>query len=105
MGAYFACTPAFRDVLLTLRTFDGRSSLYPSHPNPAARATCAVRTVQEALRQGRALGLIDWISGAARRTSNHYILLLPKVAAEAGVRVGRAAARIAARANTPGFID
>ncbi len=91
-------TRAFRDVLLTLRTFGGRDGLYPSHATLAARATCAVRTVQEALRQGRTLGLVSWHSGASRRTSNRYVLTVPKAAVEAGVRLSRAASRIAARA-------
>ncbi len=88
-------TRAFRDVLLTLRTFDGRGGLYPSHATLASRAACAVRTVQEALRQGRALGLVSWHSGAARRTSNRYVLTVPKAAAEAGARLSRAAFRLA----------
>ena len=91
-------TRAFRDVLLTLQTFDGRCGLYPSHATLAARAACAVRTVQEALRQGRALGLVSWHSGASSRTSNHYVLTLPRVAAEAGARLSRAASRLARRA-------
>ena len=88
-------TRAFRDVLLTLQTFDGRGGLYPSHATLAARATCAVRTVQEALQQGRALGLVSWHSGASRRTSNRYVLSMPKVAAEAGARLSRAGFRLA----------
>ena len=90
-------TRAFRDVLLTLQTFDGRGGLYPSHATLAARAACAVRTVQEALRQGRALGLVSWHSGASRRTSNHYVLTLPKAAAEAGGRLSRVAVRVAGK--------
>ncbi len=88
-------TRAFRDVLLTLKTFDGRGGLFPSHATLAARATCAIRTVQEALRQGRTLGLVSWHSGASRRTSNRYVLSVPKAAAEAGARLSRAAFRLA----------
>ncbi len=88
-------TRAFRDVLLTLRTFDGNGGLYPSHATLASRAACAVRTVQEALRQGRALGLVSWHSGAARRTSNRYVLTVPKATAEAGARLSRVAFRLA----------
>jgi hypothetical protein len=90
-------TRAFRDVLLTLQTFDRNARIYPSHATLAARAACAVRTVQEALRQGRALGLVSWCSGASRRTSNRYALTLPKAAAQAGARLSRVAARIAGR--------
>lgn len=91
-------TRAFRDVLLTLRTFDGRAGLYPSHATLADRASCAVRTVQEALRQGRALGLVSWLSGASRRTSNRYVLTVPKAVAQAGARLSRAASRLAGKA-------
>ncbi len=95
-------TRAFRDVLLTLRTFDGSAGLYPSHATLADRAGCAVRTVQEALRQGRALGLVSWHSGASRRTSNRYQLTIPRVAAQAGARLSRLASRVAARAVAVG---
>lgn len=88
-------TRAFRDVLLTLQTFDRSAGIYPSHATLAARAACAVRTVQEALRQGRALGLVSWCSGAFRRTSNRYAFTLPRAAAQAGARLSRVAARIA----------
>ena len=88
-------TRVFRDVLLTLQTFDGGGGLYPSHATLASRSACAVRTVQEALRQGRALGLVSWHSGAARRTSNRYVLTVPKAAAEVGTRLSRAAFRLA----------
>ncbi len=81
-------------MLLTLRTFDGRGGLYPSHAALAARAICAVRTVQEALRQGRALGLVSWHSGASRRTSNRYVLSVPRAAAEPGACLSRAAFRL-----------
>jgi hypothetical protein len=91
-------TRAFRDVLLTLQTFDGNGGLYPSHATLAARAACAVRTVQEALRQGKALGLVYWFSGASRRTSNRYVLTVPKAAAQTGARLLRAAARVAGKA-------
>jgi len=91
-------TRAFRDVLLTLRTFDRSAGLYPSHATLAARAACAVRTVQEALRQGRALGLLSWFSGASRRTSNRYVLTVPKAVAQAGVRLSQAASRLAGKA-------
>ena len=91
-------TRACRDVLLTLRTFDGNAGLYPSHATLADRAGCAVRTVQEALRQGRALGLVSWHPGASRRTSNRYLLTVPRAAAEAGARLSKLASRVAARA-------
>lgn len=90
-------TPLFRDVLLRLQKFDRGQGLWPSHDTLADRTACSVRTVQEALRQGRALGLVTWVSGAGRRTSNRYSLTLPKVAAEAGTRLGRSATRAVAR--------
>ena len=92
-------TPLFRDVLLRLQKFDRRRGLWPSHNTLAEAARCSVRTVQDALKQGRALGLVGWVSGAGRRISNRYTLLLPKVAAEAGVRLGRVASRIVAQAK------
>ncbi len=91
-------TRAFRDVLLTLQTFDRRAGFYPSHATLAARAARGVRTVQEALRQGRALGLVSWLSGASRRTSNRYVLTVPRAAAQAGARLSRAASRVAGQA-------
>ena len=90
-------TPLFRDVLLRLQKLDRGQGLWPSHETLAERARCSVRTVQDALRQGRALGLVDWVSGAGRRTSNRYSLTLPKVAAEAGARLGRTASRAVAK--------
>ncbi|MGI4944708.1 MAG: hypothetical protein ACRYHQ_29820 [Janthinobacterium lividum] len=92
-------TPLFRDVLLRLQKFDRGQGLWPAHETLAERAGCCVRTVRDALKQGRALGLVDWVSGASRRTSNRYTLLLPRVAAEAGTRLSRSAARLAARAK------
>jgi hypothetical protein len=90
-------TPLFRDVLLRLQKFDRGQGLWPAHDTLAECTRCSVRTVQAALAQGRRLGLVDWVSGAGRRTSNRYTLTLPKVAAEAGARLGRAAARAVAR--------
>ena len=89
-------TPLFRDVLLRLQKFVGVGGCYPSHDTLAARARCSRTTVKEALGQGKALGLLAWVSGAARRTSNRYTLVLPKVRAEAGWRAHRAARRVAA---------
>lgn len=90
-------TPLFRDVLLRLQKFDRGRGLWPAHDTLAEAARCSVRTVQDALAQGRRLGLLDWVSGAGRRTSNRYSLTLPKVAVEAGVRLGRAASRAVAK--------
>ena len=90
-------TPLFRDVLLRLQKLDRGKGLWPSHDTLAERARCSVRTVQDALRQGRALGLVDWISGAGRRISNRYTLTLPKVAAVAGVRLARTGAQAVAK--------
>ena len=90
-------TPLFRDVLLRLQKFDRGQGLWPAHHTLAECSRCSVRTVQDALAQGRRLGLVDWVSGAIRRTSNRYSLTLPKVAAEAGARLGRLATRAVAR--------
>ena len=90
-------TPLSRDVLLRLQKFDRGQGLWPAHDTLAEAARCSVRTVQGALAQGRRLGLLDWVSGAGRRTSNRYSLTLPSAAAETGARLGRVAVRAAAR--------
>ena len=60
-------TRAYRDVLLTLRTFRGAGgAIHPSHATLADRAKCGVRTVQRALRQAELLGLVDWIERRVR---------------------------------------
>lgn len=92
-------TPLFRDVLLRLQKFVGVGGCYPSHDTLASSARCGRTTVKEALGQGRALGLLAWVSGASRRTSNRYTLVLPKVRVEAGKRAHRAARRVAAVAR------
>lgn len=85
-----ALTRAWRDVLLTLATFRGRGgAIYPAHAKLAERAGCSPRTVQTALQAARKAGLASWVSGARRRMSNRYRLLLP-----AGTPVPRAARRI-----------
>ena len=89
-------TPLFRDVLLRLQKFVGVGGCYPSHDTLAARTRCSRTTVKEALGQGKALGLLAWVSGAARRTSNRYTLVLPKIRAEAGRRAHRAARQVVA---------
>ena len=77
-------TRAYRDVLLTLRTYRGHGgSIMPSHATLAARADCSVRTVQRALTMGRTLGLVSWMERRVRsawrwlRTSNSYRLETP----------------------------
>ncbi len=88
-----ALTRTWRDVLLTLATFRGRAGrIYPSHATLADRVGCSVTTVQVALRAGREAGLVDWTSGRGRRTSNRYVLLVPREVAPARVvrRVERA---------------
>jgi DNA-binding transcriptional MocR family regulator len=77
-------TRAFRDVLLTLRTFRGHGGIaWPSHETLASRAGCCVRTVQRALQQAQHLGLVSWVERRVRagwrwlRTSNAYRLLAP----------------------------
>ena len=90
-------TRTWRDVLLTLRTFRGPGGVaWPSHATLAARAGCSVRTVQRALGQARALGLVSWaerrVRGAWRslRTSNAYRLLAPAEPVQPGQRAPRA---------------
>lgn len=77
-------TRAYRDVLLTLRTYRGAGGLIcPSHETLAERAQCGVSTVQRALRQARRLGLVFWSERRRRcgwrwlRTSNSYTLTVP----------------------------
>ncbi len=91
-----ALTRSGRDVLLTLRTFRGAGGLiYPSHARLALRAGCCERTVRTALSDARKAGLVSWSSGRLRRTSNRYVLELPRQvgAARPLRRVERAAAR------------
>ena len=77
-------TRAYRDVLLTLRTFRGTGGLCgPSHATLADRARCSVRTVQRALVQAQVLDLVSWTERRVRagwrwlRTSNAYRLAVP----------------------------
>ena len=50
-------TRAYRDVLLTLRTFRGHGGhCWPSHATLADRAECCTRTVQRALTQAQRPG-------------------------------------------------
>jgi len=86
-------TRVWRDVLLTLRTYRGHGGLIcPSHATLAERAKCGVRSVQHALRQARALGLVSWVERRVRaawrwlRTSNRYFLELPGEPVRAGLR-------------------
>ena len=78
-------TRAYRDVLLTLRTYRGAGGLiHPSHATLADRAGCCVRTVQRALEAAADLGLLTWVERRVRagwrwlRTSNRYVLTLPE---------------------------
>jgi DNA-binding transcriptional MocR family regulator len=77
-------TRAWRDVMLTLRTYRGYGGLIcPSHETLAKRAHCAVSTVQRALQQARRLGLVNWTERRIRagwrwlRSSNSYALSVP----------------------------
>ena len=82
-------TRTWRDVLLTLATFRGRrGELWPAHATLAQRAGCSPRTVRAALKAAQEAGLVSWASGARRRQSNRYKLLLP---------VGAAVPRVARR--------
>lgn len=78
-------TRAFRDVLLTLRTYRGRGgSIHPSHATLADRVDCGRSTVQRALQAARDLGLVQWTERRVRaawrslRTSNRYWLTVPE---------------------------
>ena len=86
-------TRAYRDVLLTLRTYRGNGGLIcPSHESLAKRVGCSIRTVQRALQMGRLLGLISWTERRVRvswrwlRTSNAYSLELPETPIRRGLR-------------------
>jgi DNA-binding transcriptional MocR family regulator len=86
-------TRAYRDVLLTLRTFRGPGGIaWPSHETLAERAGCSVRTVQRALAQARLLGLTEWTERRVRagwrwlRTSNVYTFRQPDAPAAPGMR-------------------
>lgn len=77
-------TRAYRDCLLTLRTFQGRDgALWPSHATLADRARTSSKTVQRALAAARDIGLVAWSERRVRRgwrwlrTSNAYRLILP----------------------------
>lgn len=84
-------TTAFRDVLLTLRTYRGHGGLIcPAQATLAARARCTVRTVARALRHAQTLGLVSWAERRVRRgwrwfrTSNRYRLTVPDSDVQAG---------------------
>ncbi len=86
-------TRAYRDVLLTLRSYRGYGGLIvPSHATLAARAGCCVRTVQRALQQAQRLGLVSWAERRVRaawrwlRTSNAYRLEVPDGPVRPGLR-------------------
>lgn len=89
-------TRAFRDVLLTLRSYRGRGGLIcPSHDTLAGRADCHPSTVQRALQAARDLGLIGWAERRVRaawrslRTSNRYWLIVPETPVSPGARTNR----------------
>jgi hypothetical protein len=90
-------TRAYRDVLLTLRTFRGTGGFCtPSHNTLAERARCSPSTVLRACQQARQLGLLDWYERRVRRgwrwlrTSNAYRFAVPAGDVQA---VGRAPRR------------
>ena len=91
-------TRAYRDVLLTLRTFRGiGGACWPSHETLADRAGCCVRTVQRALKQALDLGLVSWSERRVKagwrwlRTSNWYRFAVPGGAVQMGQRRPRSA--------------
>ncbi len=77
-------TRAFRDILLTLKTFRGQGGqIWPSHQTLANRARCSVSSVQRCLAHAQRLALVDWAERRVRvgwrwlRTSNVYSLIVP----------------------------
>ncbi len=87
-------TRAYRDVLLTLRTYRGHGGqITPAHATLADRAGCHPRTVQRALHQAQRLGLVSWIERRVKaawrwlRTSNSYRLETPAEAVQPGLRL------------------
>lgn len=91
-------TRAHRDVLLTLHTFRGTGGhCWPSHATLADRARCCVRTVQRALQQAQALGLVSWAERRVRsgwrwlQSSNLYRFLTPAMPVQQGMRAPRKA--------------
>ena len=92
-------TRAFRDVLLTLRTYRARGGLiYPSHETLAKRTGCHASTAQRALQAARDLGLVRWAERRVRaawrslRTSNRYWLIVPEKAVNPRERTNRQSA-------------
>ena len=80
-----------RIVLMELATFTRcRFGIWPSHALLARRARCCVRTVQEAVREAKAVGLLDWCHQRVKavwrslRTVNRYVLRLPEGCSAAG---------------------
>src|SRR3954451_23771019 len=78
-------TPTWRDVLLSLRTFRGSDgAICPAHATLGQAARCHQNTVQRALQAARGLRLVEWAGRRVRlgwralRTSNSYVLLVPK---------------------------
>jgi DNA-binding transcriptional MocR family regulator len=89
-------TRAYRDVLLTLRTFRGTGGVCtPSHNTLAERARCSPSTVLRACQQARQLGLLDWFERRVRRgwrwlrTSNAYRFAVPAGDVQAVDRAAR----------------
>jgi DNA-binding transcriptional MocR family regulator len=89
-------TRAYRDVLLTLRTFRGAGGIcIPSHATLAERVRCSTSTVLRACQQARELGLLDWCERRIRRgwrwlrTSNAYRFAVPAGDVQAGHRAPR----------------
>jgi len=86
-------TRAYRDVLLTLRTYRGHGGqITPAHATLADRAGCHARTVQRALQQAQRLGLVSWVERRVKaawrwlRTSNSYRLETPAEPVQPGSR-------------------
>ena len=80
-----------RIVLMEMATFTRcRFGIWPSHALLARRARCCVRTVQEALREARGLGLLEWWQQRVRavwrslRSVNRYVLRLPEGSVQPG---------------------
>jgi hypothetical protein len=86
-------TRTFRDVLLMLHSYRAAGGVaWPSQETLAQRVDCDVRTVRDALKQGRRLDLLSWSERRYRagwrwlRTSNLYRFISAAGPVQAGLR-------------------
>lgn len=82
-------TRTHRDVLLCLAAYCRDGAAWPSHRTLAGRAGCCLRSVVDALQQGRGLGLVAWQARErrnGRQASNLYWLTEPEEPVRPGQR-------------------